>query len=407
MGQVDTTLKYGGYNTYRLDPNEEMHASMFDVSLYSDVTIQVVTINPASLASGSVHLCWIDGDNKRIGNIVVESVSVLKRFTEWWKAFEVPENAVRLHWWIKAGSTGFNFGCAMATPGTIRRAFSSNLEDRVSMITADGLYTSTISGNQILAGIIRALTGDAWFDLEKPEIVMKGTDVDLYITPNNPLKLTDKDGNFIGGVTRVGNDVFISVEALTSADAPDFLMKTGQVTLPTGDNGRGINISTKDPSDQTVRAMSIGIQANEDDTISFVTGTMPGQALIFFHNKLYSVHSVSLQNQLSNITLNSDDLIRVESVKGDPTYQQEHQLERAGIQLHAADAGSSSPGVLSIYKGKGFGLPPTGGWHGAMIFYEDEIIISQYDGNTHCGTLGIDSDYGPYVIRKDGTSDYL
>ena len=100
------------------------------------------------------------------------------------------------------------------------------------MITADGLYTSTISGNQILAGIIRALAGDAWFDLEKPEIVMKGTDVDLYITPNNPLKLTDKDGNFIGGVTRVGNDVFISVEALTSADAPDFLMKTGQVTLP-------------------------------------------------------------------------------------------------------------------------------------------------------------------------------
>lgn len=245
MGQVDTTLKYyGGYNTYRLDPNEEMHASMFDVSLYSDVTIQVVTINPASLASGSVHLCWIDGDNKRIGNIVVESVSVLKRFTEWWKAFEVPENAVRLHWWIKAGSTGFNFGCAMATPGTIRRAFSSNLEDRVSMITADGLYTSTISGNQILAGIIRALTGDAWFDLEKPEIVMKGNDAKWKASPSNPLELTDKNGNFIGGLKKLANKIAL-VAGLISNDPT--LSTYAEIGYPQG-GGSGINIVAMDGS---------------------------------------------------------------------------------------------------------------------------------------------------------------
>ena len=360
MGQVSTELTYAGHNTYRMDPNEEMHASMFDVSLYSDVTIQVVTINPASLASGSVHLCWIDGDNKRIGNIVVESVSVLKRFTEWWKAFEVPENAVRLHWWIKAGSTGFNFGCAMATPGTIRRAFSSNLEDRVSMITADGLYTSTISGNQILAGIIRALTGDAWFDLEKPEIVMKGTDAILTINPSNPLKVTDKNGNPLGGLMNIEGNIVLTSEYITTPTDPMVAASVGTVVDSSNVSHTGFIVWAK-KADGTYER-SLLISPDHDGQYLRIYG--PGG-----HTSMYATAQGTIYLRTEHCGLS---------------------MIPGSTNLFITDNDGKDEVFLSL----------------ATDSSGTEASLSAKRNNTSYGEIGLDTG-GPYAIRTNGTKVYI
>lgn len=362
MGQVSTELTYAGHNTYRMDPYEEMHATMFDVSLYSDVTIQVVTINPASLASGSVHLCWIDGDNKRIGNIVVESVSVLKRFTEWWKAFEVPENAVRLHWWIKAGSTGFNFGCAMATPGTIRRAFSSNLEDRVSMITADGLYTSTISGNQILAGIIRALTGDAWFDLEKPEIVMKGVDADLYIDPANPLKVTDKNGNLLGGLMSIDGNIVLTSEYITTPTDPMVAASIGTVVDSSNVSHTGFIVWAK-KADGTYER-SLLISPDHDGQYLRIYG--PGEHTWF---AMYAEAQGTIYLRTEHCGLS---------------------MIHGSTSLFIIDNDGKDEVFLSL----------------ATDSSGTEASLSAKRNNTSYGEIGLDTG-GPYAIRTNGTKVYL
>ena len=42
-----------------------------------------------------------------------------------------------------------------------------------------GLYTGIVSANQVIAGIFISLDGKAYFDLDKPEIVMEGKQADL------------------------------------------------------------------------------------------------------------------------------------------------------------------------------------------------------------------------------------
>lgn len=271
MGQVDTLLKYGPYNTYHMDPNETLYATPFDVTYYSDIVIQLVAINPAQATSATLHLRWIDADNKKIGDDTVETFSITQVFSDWWKSFSVPSNAKKLHWWIKAGDVGFNWGCGMVSPGTMMRAFSDNVSDRTSLLTAKGLYTSTISANQILAGILMALSRLAWFDLEKPEIVMKGDDATWKASPENPLELTDANGNFIGGLKKTDNNKLVLVATALSNDPNlNAIIELGVV------GGTGLVIRDINLKDMFIGNVSNTFQIIMDNKLRFSIGKNGG-----------------------------------------------------------------------------------------------------------------------------------
>lgn len=242
---VDTTLKYGQYNTYKMDANEKLYADPFDVSQYSVITMQLVTIRTAGATTCEVGARWIDANNRKMGSDVLLTVNVLNRFSDWHHTLEVPEGAMSLQWWIKAGSASFNWACGKISPGSMPTAFSVDLTERTSMMTADGLYTSTIKADQVVSGLLRALNGGAWFDLDKPEIVMEGKQADLSITPENPLKLTDKQGNFIGGLGVAGGILGLVAGVLTN----DPNMNTYATVGYPAEGGVGISIYEKNYPD--------------------------------------------------------------------------------------------------------------------------------------------------------------
>lgn len=224
---VDTTLKYGQYNTYKMDANEKLYADPFDVSVYSVITMQLVTIRVGGSTTCEVGARWIDANNKKMGDDVLLTVNVLNRFSDWHHTLEVPEGAKGLQWWIKAGSTPFNWACGKISPGSMPTAFSADLAERTSMLTADGLYTSTVTADQVVSGMLRALNGASWlnlndgtfsfangklifnangdgritsaggssyWDLEKPEFVQTavigGKNVKVTIAPDKPIHVT-------------------------------------------------------------------------------------------------------------------------------------------------------------------------------------------------------------------------
>ena len=93
---------------------------------------------------------------------------------------------------------------------------------------------------------MRAVNGGAWFDLDKPEIVMEGKLADLSITPENPLKLTDKSGNFIGGLGVADGILGLVAGVLTN----DPNMETyATIGYPAGGGRVGISIYEKNLPD--------------------------------------------------------------------------------------------------------------------------------------------------------------
>lgn len=235
---VDTTLKYGQYNTYKMDANEKLYADPFDVSQYSVITMQLVTIRTAGATTCEVGARWIDANNRKMGSDVLLTVNVLNRFSDWHHTLEVPEGAMSLQWWIKAGSASFNWACGKISPGSMPTAFSVDLTERTSMMTADGLYTSTIKADQVVSGLLRALNGASWlnlndgtfsfangklifnangdgritsaggssyWDLDKPEFVQNavigGKNVKVTISPEKPVHV-EVDGKDVMYISR-------------------------------------------------------------------------------------------------------------------------------------------------------------------------------------------------------------
>ena len=244
MGQVDTVLKYGPYNTYKMDAEETLYADPYDVSLYSELTIQLVSIRPAGATTGQIGVRWIDAQNKRTGSDQIFTFDVGTTFSEWWTTVTVPSGAKTLQWWIKANAASFNWGCGKVGAGTMPTAFSDNTSERSSLLTAHGLYTGTVTADQVVAGILSALSGKAWFDLEKPEIVMESGDGKMKwkASPERPLELLDGEDNFAGGAAYIGNKVALVSSILTNMLNPETWVNVGELEPEAGTLTDGLSL---------------------------------------------------------------------------------------------------------------------------------------------------------------------
>lgn len=230
MGQVDSTLKYGIYHSYQLMPNDWVYATIFDVQYLSHITAQCVVIKPAGdIAEGRFEVRWIDADGRPIGGTSKKYFTPTRLWKRHTATFEVPENAIKARVHYEGGTQGYHFACAMVEPGEIASAFSFEVASRLVYITNEGAYLGLLNAGQIVTGKMLSPTGKMWVDLDKPEIVMKGTDADLYIDPLNPLKVTDKNGNPLGGLMNIEGNIVLTSEYITTPTDPIVAASIGTV----------------------------------------------------------------------------------------------------------------------------------------------------------------------------------
>lgn len=246
MGQIDTVIRYGRHNTYKLDPNETLYSDPYEVSLYSAITSQLVAIKPGGTATGEIGIRWIDEQNKRMGNDEIFPFDVSDRFSDFWRAIDVPEGASKVQWWVKAGPIGFHFGCPKVGPGTLPTAYSDDLAERVAWHTVDGSYVHLLSADQIVAGVLRSVVGDAGFDLDNSRIWMTGEDGAKWTaSPESPLKITNSEGEFVGGLRRVKDALALVASAITGqvTDEIDIYADIGEFPsgIIDGNSYRGLN----------------------------------------------------------------------------------------------------------------------------------------------------------------------
>ncbi len=204
MATVDTAVRFNKFNSLKLEHGETSWSQKFEVGLYSAVTVQAQVLCLDGAASGQFIMRWLDEDGKKVIDST-DGFSITNKWAKKTATFEVPEGAVKCIFALKNtdSTKEINVACAMAEAGEIASAFDPSLASQVSLLNAQGLYTGIVSANQVIAGILQSLDGKAYFDLEKPEIVMQGKDATWKASPDNPLRLEDGEGEFIGGLVRL------------------------------------------------------------------------------------------------------------------------------------------------------------------------------------------------------------
>lgn len=193
MGQI-SELKYGFYNSYKLDPNERFYATPFDVAYLSHITAQVVIIKPSgTIADGQINVDWYDADDVEVGSRSTHTITPTQLWSRKTATFEVPEGAVNAKLHFFGGEQGYNISCPMVEPGEIASAFSGEVASRLAYMSSEGGYFGLLNAGQIVAGKLIDPTEKAWFDLDKPEIVMKGDvngkDVIVSLSPDMPFQV--------------------------------------------------------------------------------------------------------------------------------------------------------------------------------------------------------------------------
>ena len=236
---VDNTLRYRGFNSYNLETDETLYSSLSDCEYLGFVTTQWVALKVGgTIADGEVRIVWIDDTGGQLGATKQHTFTPTRLWERHTWTVAVPPEAVKLRIQFEGGTQGYNFACPMTEPGEIASSFDPNIASAVAYMTSEGAYVGFLNAEQITAGLLRAVNGGAWFDLDKPEIVMEGEQADLSITPENPLKLTDKNGQFIGGLGVA--DGILGLVAGTLTNDPDLNIYATIGRIPEGGNGISI-----------------------------------------------------------------------------------------------------------------------------------------------------------------------
>lgn len=246
MGQIDTTLRYNGiYNSYEMGANDTLHATIFDTQYLSHITTQFVAVRVSgTIVDGWIEAIWIDANGAQVGSTQTVTWTPTRLWKRYTHTFAVPTGAVKVKLTYKSGAAGYHFSCPMTEAGEIASAYNAQTAAQLAYHTAQGSYVGFLNAGQIVAGLLRSVDGKAGFDLDKPEIYMQGNDAKWKASPSNPLELTDKNGNFIGGLKKLANKIAL-VAGLVSNDPT--LSTYAEIGYPSA-GGSGLNIVAMDGS---------------------------------------------------------------------------------------------------------------------------------------------------------------
>ena len=362
MGQI-SELKYGFYNSYKLDPNERFYATPFDVAYLSHITAQVVVIKPSgTIADGQINVDWYDADDVEVGTRSTHTITPTQLWSRKTATFEVPTGAVNAKLHFFGGEQGYNISCPMVEPGEIASAFSGEVASRLAYMSSEGGYFGLLNAGQIVAGKLIDPTEKAWFDLDKPEIVMKGVDADLYIDPANPLKVTDKNGNLLGGLMSIDGNIVLTSEYITTPPDPMVAASVGTVVDSSNVSHTGFIVWAK-KADGTYER-SLLISPDHDGQYLRIYG--PGEHTWF---AMYATAQGTIYLRTEHCGLS---------------------MIHGSTNLFITDNDGKDEVFLSL----------------ATDSSGTEASLSAKRNNTSYGEIGLDTG-GPYAIRTNGTKVYL
>ena len=305
---VDNTLRYRGFNSYELAPNETLYSSLSDCEYFGFVTTQWVALKAGgTIGSGSVRITWIDHTGGQFGSAELYEFTPTRLWERYTWTIAVPPEAVKLRIQFDGGVRGYHFACPMTEPGKIASSFDPNIASAVAYMTSEGAYVGFLNAEQIVAGLLRAVNGGAWFDLDKPEIVMEGELADLSITPENPLKLTDKQGNFIGGLGMFEGLLGLVAGVLTNDSSMANTLTVGLIDGGSEYYGKGIRF--KDSENKT------GFTINTD-TVGVYISDINDKLRVSLQSVLHN--STTLYDGLGNIRLDLGQGATIWDREGNP-----------------------------------------------------------------------------------------
>ncbi len=233
---VDTTLRYGTFNTYLLGDGEWLHADPFDVENYSHITIQAVVIRLDGQAITNARFTgrWLDSAGKKLGSEINHGFTTTNKFQRITQTWAVPTNAVKIAWRIEGGYGGYHVACPMIEPGQIASSFDPSVASMVAWHDSSGSYVGFLNANQIVAGILRSVIGNSGFDLDGARIWMTSRDGEITweATPENPLVIKDNNDNILGGLALINNVVRLITNALADDPESGKYVKLGSWTAP-------------------------------------------------------------------------------------------------------------------------------------------------------------------------------
>jgi hypothetical protein len=132
-----------------------------------------------------------------------------------------------------------------------------------TIIDGGAIKANTLSASKITTGRLQSASGQAWFDLDLPEIGMNGTDGKIRISPSNPLRVLDASNKVIAGLTKKGTETLFFSNALANKENPDVWFVAGEELLGS-ELYHGIFAHSKtNPNDSFFR-----ITTHKSDTLS-------------------------------------------------------------------------------------------------------------------------------------------
>ena len=123
MGYVDTLTRFTHYNSYRLDPGEELVGTPFDVEFFSAINSQAQVICKGATSEGAMYMTWLAEDGSKLSRDEYE-FDVTGRWVRQIWPNEPPEHAVRAMWSVKNtdDTEAWNVACAMTSAGEMAGA---------------------------------------------------------------------------------------------------------------------------------------------------------------------------------------------------------------------------------------------------------------------------------------------
>ena len=401
---VDNTLRYRGFNSYNLEAGETLYSSLSDCEYLGFVTTQWVALKAGgTIAGGEVRITWIDDTGGQFGSAELYEFTPTRLWERHTWTVAVPPEAVKLRIQFGGGTQGYHFACPMTEPGEIASSFDPNIASAVAYMTSEGAYVGFLNAEQITAGLLRAVNGGAWFDLDKPEIVMEGKQADLSITPENPLKLTDKSGKFVGGL-----GVIEGLLGLVAGVLTDDVEGGARATIGTGTDGhKGIDFTDGENRYQltTSDGDGVALYVNGDKRQVWryeEVSSLLGEHVLFYFN---DAARSNMSGSDSSYFFAGQNRLAYKS--GPKTSTGNGPLSITGL---VNQAGMSS---LGVYAGNETGFTATdsqsmrwvqaGLMNGYRFQAHDGLAELRNGSGDHA--LGIDSG-GPYRI-KNGTKTYF
>jgi len=149
---VDTTIQYNGYNSFKLLENEVISCSVFGVEGMAFITTSFQSYCPSAIATGvRMYVRFFDASNAIISTSNHSFALTASAWVKQAQTLSVPATAKKAQiFFTNPVATAWYMAQPKCEEGEVASSFTINLSAQLTHIAPDGIYTGTLTANQII-----------------------------------------------------------------------------------------------------------------------------------------------------------------------------------------------------------------------------------------------------------------